>query len=227
MIARGLGLDHHGLAGRVQPRQKHRGFHLRRRHRRRVADRQGVGRPGDRHRQAPALAPDGAGPEQRQGVGHPRHGARAQRSIAGKGRTDGRGGHGAHDQPHARAGIAAIDHILGFGETAHPHPMHMPDAIVVAADLGPEGAHRAGRIQHILPLQKAGDHRLAHRHRPKDERAVRDRLVARHIGHALERHTLAGSHRNGIAMAGHRGHLLACVLRVIDKPRGAVNSPSR
>jgi hypothetical protein len=71
----------------------------------------------------------------------------------------------------------------------------------VARHFGPEGAHRPGRIQHILAFQQAGDPGFTQGHRAEDQRAVTDRLVARHFGAARQRAGLAGGHRLGGAVA--------------------------
>lgn len=57
-------------------------------------------------------------------------------------------------------------------------------ALAMSRDRRAEGPHRLGRVQHVPAFQEAGDPRLAHRHRPEDQGAVRDRLVARHFRHA-------------------------------------------
>ena len=48
-----------------------------------------------------------------------------------------------------------------------------------ALDRGAEGAHGAAGVEHVLALEEAADPGLADRERAEDQRAVRDRLVAR------------------------------------------------
>ena len=201
MIARRFAFDHHGLARRVQPGQQHGGFHLGAGHGRGIAHRNRICGPHHRHRQPPAAAPIGARAEQRQRIGHAAHRALAQGCVTREGRGHRRGGHAAHDQPHAGAGIAAVDHIGGFGKATDPHAMHRPCAVAVARHFGPEGAHCLGGVQHILAFQQAGDAGFADRHRTKDQRAVADRLVAGHFGAARQRAGFAGGHRLGGAVA--------------------------
>ena len=201
MVAGGLAFDHHGFARRVQASQQHGGFHLGRGDGGGIAHRHRACRPHHRHRQPPAAAPIGARAEQRQRIGHAAHRAFAQRGIAGEGCGHRRGGHAAHDQPYPGAGIAAVDHVNGFGKATDPHAMHRPCAFTVARHLGPEGAHRLGGVQHILAFQQAGDARFAHGHRAEDQRAVADRLVPRHFGPAGQRAGFAGGHRLGGAVA--------------------------
>ena len=124
MVARGLFFDHHGLSRRVQPRQQHRRFHLRRRHRHFIAHRHRIGRAHDGHRQPPARPAHGLRPEQRDRIRDPRHRALVQAGVAGKGGGDTGRGHRPHDQPHPGARIAAIDHVRRFGKTTHAHTVH-------------------------------------------------------------------------------------------------------
>ena len=187
MVAGGLGLDHHGFAGGIQPGQQHCGFDLRRRHRHGVAHWHRLGRADQRHRQAAPGAAHGLRAEQRQRVSHPRHRAAVEAGIAREGDRDRRGRHRPHQQPHAGAGIAAVDHIVRLGKAADTHPVHGIGAAAVVDDLGPESAHGFGGVEHVLPLQKPGDRGLAHGHGAKDQAAVRDRLVAGHFGGAAKR----------------------------------------
>ena len=203
MIARRFGLDHHRLARRVQPGQKNGRFHLRRWHRHPVAHRQGLACTDQRHRQPPARAPHRLRPEQRQRIGDPRHRAPVQAGIPGKGHGDRTGRHRPHDQPHAGARIAAIDHATRLAKTTDANAMDPPFAIAQPLDFGPKGLHRAPGIQHVLSLQKPRNPGLAHSHRPQDQTAMRDRLVARHLRHTLQRTRGARSHRNWGTVAGH------------------------
>ena len=118
VVAGRLLLDHHRLAGRVQPGEQHRRLHLRRGHRRRVLHRHRVRRAGQRDRQPPAAPPARLGAEERQRLGDPPHRPAAQAGVAGEGRGDVGRRHRPHDQPHAGAGVAVVDHVLGLLEAA-------------------------------------------------------------------------------------------------------------
>ena len=118
MVAAGLGLDHGGDAGRGQPRQQHRGFDLRRGHRRAVEDRQRIARAVQRQRQPAAFAAR-ADPRahQFQGIEHPPHRPAAQRGVAVEHRRDRAAGDRPHHQPAAGAGIAEIERSLRLRRT--------------------------------------------------------------------------------------------------------------
>ncbi len=203
MVARRFLLDHHRLARRIQPRQQHRRFHLRRRHRHRVGYRHRIFRPNNGHRQAPARPAIGPRPEKRQGIGHSPHGARTERGIARKGRGNERGRHRPHDEAHARAGIAAINNLRRLGKPANSHAMHAPLAAAQILDLGPESPHRLGGVDHVLALEKPRNPRFADAQGAQDQRAMGNRLVPRHIRHALQHSTFTGRHRNRSAVARH------------------------
>ena len=205
MVPRRFRLAHHGLARRVQPGQQHRRLHLGRGHGQCVVHRDRILRPHQRQRQPPALASVGPRAEQRHRIGDPPHRPRPQRGIAGEGGTEGRGRHRPHDQPHAGARIAAVDHVLGLGEAAHAHALHRPVAAAVIGDLRSEGAHRLRGVQHVLAFQQPRDPGLAHGQRPQDQRPVADRLVAGHMGLAPERPRRVGGHRDRIAVGRHLG----------------------
>ncbi len=96
----------------------------------------------------------------------------------------------------------------GSAKPPTPTPCTVQAPAAVVRDLGPEGAHRRGGVQHVLPFEQPGDPRLAHRQRAEDQRAVADRLVAGHLGLAAS----AGRARRavigiGVAVAGHRAIL--------------------
>ena len=207
MIPRGFFFDHNCLAGGIQTRQKDGGFHLRAGHGQGVAHGNRVGSAHNRHGQTPAFAPIGLRAKQRQRVGHPPHRPFAQAGVAREGGGDRRGRHRAHYQPHTCAGIAAVNHIGGFGKATHAHALHAPRAGAVVRDGRAKGLHRLGGIQHILAFQQAGDGGFANRHGPEDQSAVADRLVARHSSRAFERAGFVGGHRLGGAVGRH-GKLL-------------------
>ena len=205
MVARRLGLDHHGLRGRVQPGQQHRRLDLRAGDGRCIAHRHGVRRAPDRDRQQPALTRRDLGPEQPQGIGDPPHRPPRQAGVAGERRNDRRRRHRPHDEPHPGPGIAAVDHARRLGEAADAHPVNRPCALAQPLDLGPERLHRARGVQHVLPFQKPGDPRLAHRQRAEDQRPVAHRLVAGHPRLPPQRSGAAGGQRRGFGIVRHGG----------------------
>ena len=172
MITGRLAFDHHSLAGGIQPGEQYGRFHLGRGHRHHIADGNRISGPDDGHRQAAALTAIGAGAEQCQRIGDAAHRAAIQRCIASKGRGNRRGRHGAHDQAHPGAGIAAVNHPRRFGKATDPHTEHRPPPRAMVHHLGPKGAHRTRGIQHILTQQQPFDPGLTHRQRPQNERAV-------------------------------------------------------
>ena len=109
----------------------------------------------------------------------------AQARVAGEGRGDVGRRHRAHDQPHAGAGVAAVDHVLGLLEAA--------DADAVARATRPARAARPSRRRPASPgrcrARPAPSSSPVIRvsptaSAPEDQRPVRDRLVARHLRRA-------------------------------------------
>ena len=198
-------LDHNRLTRRIQTRKQNGGFHLSRGHGHDITHRHRVRGPNNCHRQAPARAAHRLRTEQCERIGHARHRAFVQAGVARERHCHIRGRHAAHDQPYARTGVAAVNHLIRLGKTTNTDAVHMPCAILIPRDVSTKGLHRLGGIQNILPLKQPGDDGLSHRHRPQNERAVRDRLIAGHVGLAVERATRAGGHRNGGAVGGHGG----------------------
>ena len=164
----------------------------------------GLAAPDQRDRQPPAAPAARLGAEQRQRVGHPPHRPAAQAGVAGEGRGDVGGRHRAHDQPHAGAGVAVVDDVLRLPEAADADALDPPLAGPEPLDRRAEGPHRPAGVDHVLALEQAGDPGLADRQRAEDQRPVRDRLVARHLGASAERPAGRGAHRFRLAMPGHR-----------------------
>ena len=223
VVTGGLCLDHDGLARSVQPGQKHGGFHLRRRHRHRVAHRKRVPRTDERHGQTPAAASVGLAAELGKRVRHPRHRPAVQARIAGKGRCDRRGCHRPHDQAHAGPGIPAVDHLRRLGKAANADTMHRPAPAAVFRHLGPEGAHGLGRVQHVLPFKQAFDRGLANAHRAEDQGAMRDRLVARHLCRACQRPASRRYHWNRFTVTRHVSALIP-FRSLLAHPSGSVHA---
>ena len=102
----------------VQPGQQHRRLHLRR----------GLGQAVGDGRQAAALQASAAGGRRRgtsqvapicaQRPQDPHHRPPAQGGVAGEGGGERKARRRAHDQPHAGAGVAAVDHVGRLGEAA-------------------------------------------------------------------------------------------------------------
>ena len=175
MVTGGFRLDHLGAGAGLQAGQQHRRLHLGR----------GLGQPIgkvveisalERQRQPPIGAPRPGRPHLAERPQHPAHRPAAQRLIAREGRREVEPSHGAHDQAHAGAGVAAIDHVGGFGKTATS--LDAPLAWAKLLDAGAEATHGLGGAQHIVPFKKPFDLGDALRQRAQDEGSVRDRLVA-------------------------------------------------
>ena len=74
--------------------------------------------PCEGQRQPAALAAEPARAHRRQRLEHPAHRPPAQGGVAGEGGGERIAGRGADDQPHAGAGVAAVDDVGGLGEAA-------------------------------------------------------------------------------------------------------------
>ena len=98
-------------------------------------------------------------------------------------------------QPAAGAGIAEIERLCGLREARDADAMHPPGALAGPLDGRPQGAHRLAGIDDVLAFEQALDAGLAHRQRAQNERAVRDRLVARHAHAPLQAGRAAGGKR--------------------------------
>ncbi len=183
MIPCGLFLDHHRLPRRIQPRQQHCRFHLCGWHFHFIAHRNRIGRANNRHRQPPANTAIGLHSEQPDRPCDPPHRTAAQTGIPRECRGNRTGRHCAHNQTHTGARIATINHIVRLGKPANPDPEHRPFTATMFDHIRAKGAHRPRRVQHIVALQQSGDLGLAHRQRTQNQRPVRNRLVARHLGH--------------------------------------------
>ena len=196
VIARRLGLGHHGFTRRREAGEQHGGFQLRRGGRRRIDDRDRVARALQRQRQPPAVADaDRARAHPLQRIEHAPHRARAQRGIAIECRLDRTARHGPDDEPAPGAGIAEIERLCGLREARNADPLHRPGALPGAFDSRPQGTHRLAGVDDVLAFEQALDAGLTHRHGGQDERAVRDRLVARHAHASLQAGRAAGGER--------------------------------
>ena len=192
MVARGLRLDHRSPAGRMQPGEQDRGFDLRRGDLLRVADRRQPGGAGDRERQPLAAAGEDLCDHPAQGLDHPPHRAAVERLVAGEERGEGMAGERPEEEPGRRAGVAEIERPIGFGEAARTTAMDAPAALILALELDPEGAECGCHGEHVGPLQQTADPTFASRERAEQQRAMRQRFVARD-----DRLALQASHRMG------------------------------
>ncbi len=84
-----------------------------------------------------------------------------------------------------------------------PATRQMPSAIM--RDLGAQRAHGGGGAQHVLPGQQAGDAGLADRQRAEHQRAMADRLVARHGDPAVQRAWRPGGNKRAWGSFVHGG----------------------
>ncbi len=169
MVASGFRLDHLGAGAGLQARQQHRRLHLGR----------GLGQPigeigevaalqGQRQPALGATRPGRAHLAER--PQHPAHRPAAQGFIAREGRREVEAGHRAHDQAHAGAGVAAVDHVGRFRKSAAS--FDPPTALAQAFDARAEAAHGLGGAKHIVPFKKPFDLRDALRQCAQDQGAV-------------------------------------------------------
>jgi hypothetical protein len=179
MVARRLGLDHAGFAGRVESGQQDRGFDLRRGDRQAVADRHRRRRADHRERQPAAVACRDRRTHLAQGRRHAFHGAAAQRCVAGEEGGDRMGRDQPHQETRAGAGIAHVDDVGRLREPADAATGDAPAPLAVLRDGRAERPHGRRRAQHVLALEQALDAGLADGERPQHQRAMRDRLVSR------------------------------------------------
>jgi hypothetical protein len=120
----------------------------------------------------------------------------AERGVAVEGCDDRTARHCPHHQPAAGGGIAEIQHIRRLPEATDADPLHPPNGFGSAHDGRAQRPHSLAGVEHILALQETGYAGLAHRQRAEDERAVRDRLVARHAQAAAKRPAAARGERD-------------------------------
>ena len=86
----------------------------------------------------------------------------------------------AHHQAGRRAAVAHVEHLIGFDEAADADSAHPPDAVVALDDAGAECAHGGGGVKHVLAGQQAMDGGFTDRDGAEHQRAMGNRLVARH-----------------------------------------------
>ena len=78
-----------------------------------------------------------------------------------------------------------------------PTPRTRQIAVVASDDVGAEGAHGGGGVEHVLAGQQAVDGGFADRDGAEHQRAMGDRLVARHPDGPGQRAGFGGLERPG------------------------------
>ncbi len=185
MVAGDLLLDDGGVAGGGESREQNGGFDLGGRDRKRIDDRDDVGRAaqGQGQRVLALLAHAEAHLLQR--VEHAAHRAPAERSIAHEDGFDRVPRDDAGHQSHAGAGIAEIENAARAGEAADPNAVNAPGLICRPLDGGAERPHDVRGAQDVLAFQKTSNGGLADGQRPQDQSAMGNRFVPGHAGPAL------------------------------------------
>ena len=205
MVAGQYVLADAACAMRVQGRQQQRRLHLGTGGGDMGDDSLGILRPMQfqRHQRLGALAliGDAEGFQRRH---HPRHGARAQRCIAGEGGGDGCGGHGAHHQARAGARITEVQVCAGGLPVPHPGPLDAPAARTLCGQLGAEAAQGAGGGMNVAGLQKPGNAGFPVGQGAQDKRPLGNGFVPRHLGCPGEGASAAGGEWGGIGVM-HQG----------------------
>jgi len=84
----------------------------------------------------------------------------------------------AHHQTRRRAAVAHVEHLIGFHEAADS--AHPPDAVATLDDVGAKGAHGGCGVKHVLAGQQTVDGGFTDRDGAEHQRAMGNRLVARH-----------------------------------------------
>ncbi len=210
VIASRFLLDHDRFAGRGKSGKQHRGFQLGRGHRRSIFDRDRIAGALQRHRQPPAIgglkrAWRRSGAADRARVSSDACAARHRR------RTSAVTGQPATAPMTRRQPVPELPKSSGSArlrETCDPHPPHRPGALTGSLDRGAECAHHFGGIDHVLAFEQARDPGLADGHRRQDQRAMRNRLVARHAQTPLQSGRAARGQRHGgqrMAQGGESG----------------------
>jgi hypothetical protein len=123
------------------------------------------------------------------------HRPAAQRFIAIEGCRDRRAGHSANRKTNAGSGISEIQHTGRLREASDPDPIYAPGLISGSLDPRAKRAHDVGGVQDVLAFQQTCDGTFTDCQGTKNERAVRNRLVAGYPDPSLDRAALAGCQR--------------------------------
>ena len=176
VVAAGFLLDHRGHARRGKPGQQHRGFDLRRGHRRLVDDRQRIARAaaasaagGRPRRLSTTVAPISSSGSRMRRIGRLRSEA-SPSNIAVIGQP-------ATAPITSRQPVPELPKSSGacrLGEAGDADAVHGPGEIAGALDPGAQRLHRFGGVEDVLALQKAGNPGFADRTaRPGSGRGAR------------------------------------------------------
>jgi hypothetical protein len=155
-----------------------------------------------------------------QRVKHALHGPTAQRFVAVKCCCHRRSGHRADRKPHSGAGISEIQHASRLREPPDPDPVYAPGLISGPLHARTECTHDIGGVQDILTLQQPCNGAFADGQGAKNERPVRNRLVAGYPDPSLDRAALAGCQRHWFGRV-HRGGILGNLRPPTTQPRAA------
>ena len=154
-----------------------------------------------------------------QRIEHASHRPRAQRGIAVECRRDRASGDRAHHQAAAGAGIAEIKRRCRLREARDADAVHRPGDIAGPFDLRAQRPHRLGGVEYVLALEQAGDPCFPDRQRAKNQRAVRNRLVAGHADAPGQGCRLRGS--SGVGWPDRVKIVPRCDRRLVSRGRGA------
>ncbi len=160
----------------VETREEHRGLHLRARDGQLVFDwpeRSTL----DRDRRATVCRLD-RGSHQAQRLCDPLHRPGAERVVAGQLEPSFLTCEQPGQQAHERACVAAVDRLLGRLQAAQAGAEDAERAVVDFVDAHAERADGRERRLGVPRTAEARDARLPVRHRPEQQRSVRERLVA-------------------------------------------------
>ncbi len=206
MVPRRRLLDHGDGAGRVEAGQQDGGFDLGRGDRQLIGDRQRIAGADHGHRQTAARTAEEGSAHAGQRLSDAAHGTRPQRGVTGEGGDEGMRRHQAHHQAGSGAGIAHVEHVGRFGQTADAAAMQFPGAVLVADHLGAQASHGLGGTQHVLAFEQAGHGGFAESHRAEHQRPMRHRFITGDLGVTSQRRRAARNQRprRGI---GHVGGL--------------------
>ena len=160
MIAGLYPFHYRRAAGRVQSGQQNGGFHLSRRHRGFIVNRQRIRGSSDGQRQQGSFPPREFSAKQAERCRNAFHRTAPQARIPGKDHRNRMRGCNTHQQTHTGSGITHVDDVRRLAQGTDPPAMHMPDPVRVTADLCTEGPHGISRGQNILAFQQAGNRRL-------------------------------------------------------------------
>jgi hypothetical protein len=130
-----------------------------------------------------------------QRIEHALHRPVAQRFIAIESCRDRRTGHSANRKTNAGSGISEIQHAGWLRKAPDSDPIYAPGLISGSLDPCAKRTHDVGGVQDVLAFQQTCDGAFTNCQGTKNERAVRNRLVAGHPDPSLDRAAWAGCQR--------------------------------